>query len=384
MRRLLLISLVLLGACNAPAARTTHAPPSPSAAGPATTTPGAPSREVQFVVLEARGPHGKMGPEPEVQDAHDRVAIVGMDGVARARADFTPRTLPVVGNAAPVLQPEARVVGGRVFYIDGAGVVRELTRTGVKPVASFTLKSQQVISFSVSPDARQVEASRYTFPQVNPNASNPGNIFLTTSFRYELLAAAAGGDARTVRTVNGRDEVLKEPEVVSWDGSGVIATRESTFGTQNGTQGRRLWGQPVHLDAAGQPGPVLGGPDCSVLSISGDVLLCGDSAGNSVSVRRFDGAVIWAVSPSPQGNFYPYLALSPDHERVAFSGGVRSHDGSIVNLPSNFLPEGWLDNQTLIGITGENDQQEMAIVRLANPTKLDDLGFKGEFIGVLP
>lgn len=324
-----------------------------------------------------------MGPEPGVADAHDRVAIVGLDGVARAKADFTPRKDPVVGNAGGVLQPEARVAGGRVFFADGTGVVRELTRSGNYRVATFALKPQQEISFGVSADGAHLEASRYTFPPVNPSPSNPGETFLSNNYRYELLAADGGAANRTLVTTNGGFEVLQQPDVVGWDATGPIATRDTQFGTQSGTSGRTLWGHAVRLDAAGHPGPVLGGPDCSVMSITGDVLLCVDDRQVGYSVRRSDGTIMWTVPPRPQGQIYAYIVLSPDQARVAYAGGVRGRDGSTMTLPAKFNPEGWLDNQTLIGITGENNQQEMAVVRLANPSQIDDLGFKGEFIGVV-
>src|ERR1700738_61436 len=110
MRRWLLVGLALLSACGSPAATVPPGHPSPTPPNAATNiTPPPTTSEVQFVVLEARGPHSQMGPEPGAQDAHDRVAIVGLDGVARAKADFTPRPIPQVGPAVPLLQPEARI-----------------------------------------------------------------------------------------------------------------------------------------------------------------------------------------------------------------------------------------------------------------------------------
>jgi hypothetical protein len=324
-----------------------------------------------------------MGPGPGVDDAHDRVAIVGLDGVARTKADFTPRQKLVVGNAAPLLQPEARVAGGNVFYIDGRGVVRELTLAGSKQLATFSLKAQQELSFAVSPDGRQLEASRFTYPAVNPNASNPGDIFLPGKYRYELLAADAGGATRTMASGESDNGFIKEPEVVAWDSSGPIATTDSAFGTQQGAQGRSLWGHAVNLDAAGHPGPIFGGPDCGVVSISGDVVLCVDDGWINYSVRTRRGSTAWSLPTPPQGSYYSNVVLSPDQRSIAYSGAVRSRDGATIALPAKFNPEGWLDNQTLIGVTGDNNQQEMAVVHLSSPTQLDDLGFKGEFIGVV-
>ncbi len=324
-----------------------------------------------------------MGPQPGVGDAHDRVAIVGLDGFARAKADFTPRVVPVVGNAAPLLQPEARVANGRVFFVDGRGLLRELNLQGTRPLATFSLQSQQELAFAVSPDAAHVEASRFTYPPLNPNQTNPGDIFLPGNFRYELLAAGPGGATRTIASSESGNAFTKEPELIAWDASGPIATIDTAFGTQQGTQGRVLWGHAVHLDASGHPGSVFGGADCSLVSITGDVLLCVDDRFISYSVRTRSGTVIWSIPPLPQGQYYSYVALSPDARRVAYTGGVRARDGSTTALPANFNPEGWLNSGTLIGITGENNQQEMGLVRLASPGHVEDLGFKGEFIGVV-
>lgn len=334
-------------------------------------------------MLEARGAHTAMGPQPGVADAHDRIAIVGLDGFARAKADFTPRTVPVVGNAAALLQPEARVAGGRVFYADGRGVLRELTLQGTKLVATFALQTQQELAFAVSPDGAHREASRFTYPPLNPNPSNPGEIFLPGNFQYELLAADAGGATRTVSSSQSGNPFAKEPELIAWDASGPIATIDTAFGTQQGTQGRVLWGHAVHLDATGHAGAVFGGADCSVVSINGDTLLCVDDQFIRYSIRTRSGTVLWSVPPLPQSQYYSYVVLSPDARTVAYSGGIRTRDGSTAKLPANFNPQGWLDAGTLIGITGENNQQEMGIVHLASPGHVDDLGFKGEFIGVV-
>lgn len=379
---MLLLPVLVISACTGPAATSSH--PSPSAATPgASSVPSFSTAEILFAVLEARGAHGQMGPQPGVQDAHDRVAIVGLDGVARVRADFTPRPIPVVGNAAPLLQPEARVASGRVFYLDGGGKLRELTSSGSRQVAILGLKPQQEISFSVSPDGKKIEASRLTFPPVNPNPTSPGDTFLSDRYDYELLAADSGGSPRriTASTVGG-NAIAAQPLVIGWDGSGVIATTANQLGTQNGTQGRVLWGHAAHLDGSGRPVAVLGGSDCSVISIVSKAILCLNEQSAQYSVRSLDGAGLWSLPPTFD-RFYTYLVLSPDGARIAYTGGVRGRDGSSLKLAANFNPEGWLDNQTLIGITGENNQQEMAVVRFSSPQKVDDLGFKGEFVGVV-
>jgi hypothetical protein len=171
--------------------------------------------------------------------------------------------------------------------------------------------------------------------------------------------------------------------LVAWDSTGPIATTDTAFGTQQDTQGRVIWGHAVNLDSSGRPGPVLGGSDCTAVSISGDSLLCVDDQFINYSVRARTGTVLWTVPSLAQGQYHSYVVLSPDSRSVAYTGGVSARDGSTIKLPANFHPEGWLDNATLIGITGENNQQEMAVLRLASPGTLDDLGFKGEFVAVV-
>src|SRR5262249_4167926 len=70
------------------------------------------------------------GPGKGGRAGHDWVQIVGLDGRVIATATFTPRDLPAVG-AVPLLQDEARVAAGRVYYADGAGVIRTLSPAGV-------------------------------------------------------------------------------------------------------------------------------------------------------------------------------------------------------------------------------------------------------------
>ncbi|HSO94331.1 MAG TPA: hypothetical protein VLS53_07680, partial [Candidatus Dormibacteraeota bacterium] len=204
------------------------------------------------------------------------------------------------------------------------------------------------------------------------------------NYRFELLAASAEGSSRTVvdRQWKGGQPAVT-PEVFGWDASGPLATAEAELGSQQGTQGRVLWGHAVHLDAAGAEGPVVGGTDCNVVQIVSGRVLCADDRFVSYSVRTAAGSTLWSLPQLPQGQYYAYVVLSPDGSHLAFSGGVRGRDGSSIPLPQNFNPEGWLDNATLIGITGENNQQEMATLRLDSPGRINDLGFKGEFIGVL-
>src|SRR5215470_6880320 len=107
---------------------------------------------------------------------HDTVEIRGLDGRVRASAAFTARRLPVVG-AVPVLQDEARVAGGRVYYADGSGVIRTLAPDGtVAEVARWPFGgAQQELSFAVSPDGKVLEAAILSLPPPNPTRQSPSD-----------------------------------------------------------------------------------------------------------------------------------------------------------------------------------------------------------------
>ena len=119
--------------------------PSPVASQPPSPTP---STATLYAVLESSGQYLP----------NSTVAIAGLDGYARAKAHFTPRSTPYIPDAAVVLAPEAHVVAGVVYFVDGHGVVRTLDRTGrVRLVATFPLtQKQQEISFAVSPDGKRL------------------------------------------------------------------------------------------------------------------------------------------------------------------------------------------------------------------------------------
>src|SRR5260370_8876997 len=134
MKRWAFVLVLLLGACG-PGPVTGHPGQSPTglptgSESPGTTPAPSPAHLGLLVVLEARRAGSTFGGGPDAYDAHDVVAIPGTDGYAKAKQTFNPRSLPFTANAGVVMQPEARVAGGAVFYIDGNGVVRRLSVDG--------------------------------------------------------------------------------------------------------------------------------------------------------------------------------------------------------------------------------------------------------------
>jgi hypothetical protein len=168
-----------------------------------------------------------------------------------------------------------------------------------------------------------------------------------------------------------------------------------------------VWGGPaVHLDLHGHPvGGTIGGAGCSALfgeTIDGN-LVCHDR--KQPTVRDSAGKTLWSLKAlDPADDFsYGVIALSPDASRVAFnlsrqfafdSSVIRSRDGVRIGLGSSFEPQGWLDNQTVIGARGSVQvtcsgcqpdfvPTTLGIIDVARPTEVRDLGISGTFLGVL-
>src|SRR5207245_2844364 len=110
----------------------------------------------------------------------------------------------------------------------------------------------------------------------------------------------------------------------------------------------------------------FGGTGCNAQQALADAtVLCVSDDRSSVSVRNSSAQVQWTlpkVAANSQG-YYAALAMSPDGSMVAVGGGATSGPagiykkaGGTVTFPSNmknFLPEGWLDADTVIGTNGQ-------------------------------
>lgn len=341
---------------------------------PATIVPTAvPRGELLIAVLERR--HGSRTP--------DTVAIVGLDGYARARATIQPRAVPDVGDAKPVLQPEAHVLGGAVYFVDGLGVVRRLVpRDGpARTVATFPLISdRQSVAFAVSPDGTRLIASVLTAaPIVGVEPGQPG-----IAWHVDVETASAGGPTTTVRSIDIPTQPGTAPrtlQVVGWDATHPVALPDGRSAEQEDSSGGLWQGHPAHLDSNGLAGPPLGGPDCGLSAEEPDgTLLCSDPEGGTTVLRRPDGSAVHTFAHTGRGAW-----LSPDGSRLAYAvtGGpaaVQALDGSTVTLAPGFTPAGWLDDGLVVGTTGGG---ELAYVALTAPRRSVDIGFPGTFVGAL-
>lgn len=371
-----------------------------SAAVSSTTTPQptptpspTPKPELLFAVLEAHGDHAGF---PLLDDT---VAIVGVDGVARAKATFDVRPKPVIGNAAPILVPEAHVAAGAVYYVDGHGVVRRLA-VGSQPtkVATFgILTAQSEFSFAVSPDGQHLAASAFTYPPLGPPCDTPFCNPFTPGAPYtiDFQTAAAGATPATVRhetRAQDSNPINHVPLVAGWIDSGPLMTTDQAVGTQD-TVGDRFWfGDVFTMDETGHPGQLVGGAGCHPWTAlhDGTVACADNNSAPNVSVHSAGGTALWSAISS---GYMVYLALSADANKLALENlgdpvhdVVESHGSPLITLPAKFHPQGFLDNNTVIGIKSDNPgdlQGEMSLVHLDNPSKVTDLGFAGSFVGVV-
>jgi hypothetical protein len=263
-------------------------------------------------------------------------------------------------------------------------------------VTSFPLANpQQLLSFAVSPDGSQLISTLFSFPPVHvPPPQTPIDPpFGPGDFTLQVLAAKPGQSATSLvkrswaQSAGPPRDVLS---VVGWSDDAPLATIDTSLGTQQGSLGRRMFGHVAELDTAGRPGPPLGGYSCDAWSaLPDETILCDDDGQlRNFSVRTKDGTVRFHLHATGDAQFLD-LNLSPDASRVAYmiaNGGAAVADatGKTVKLPTNFRPEGWLDGSTVVGVLqtsgGDGD---MAIVQLSRPTRTNDLGFKGFFVGVV-
>ena len=379
----LLCAALIAAACGGGPASAAHPGPSRSAASTAapSAVASAPTRtEELFAALEPGG---------EMPGRDTAVAIAGLDGRARAKATFPARPEPEIFDAAPVLQPEARVVFGGVVYADGGGRLHRLTIGGASSdVATFPMAAQQELSFAASPDGAHVMAVRFSFPPLKspPPADPASGIYGPGDYAEELFAADSGGAPALLLRQTWPQSVsgMHLLQMVGWTAAGSLATTDTAYATQDPAPGQRLFGRLVHLDAAGHAGQVLGGPDCLPWDyLPDDTVLCGSGNYQAVSIRSGAGQVLFAL-PNPGGHQYGDLTLAPDGSRITVQDLAQDHAmladraGHMTGLPAGFTAQGWLDQSTVVGLGPNHDLQ---YVRIDQPSQLVDLGFKGYFLG---
>jgi len=385
MKTLLSLIAVVTGltACGGPVAPTSHARASapPISGAPSASSPSAPPGTSQstgplFAVLESAAPGSR---QP------DTVAIVGLDGYAKAKATFQPRTGPYIPMAATRVQSEAQVGTTGVYYADGNGVVRLLEPTGESNVvATFPMTPEQhEMWYAVSPDGSRLLAGVLSLPAVVPPP--PGKDWpptLAGGWSFDLASATAGGPTRVLRHFESSDPpdgtaaTWKPIFPVGWTPDGPVAMVGAPIATQNA-----WYGGPLFLvDQAGQATTRVGGSDCTAAQVltSGTLACISNGFVPHVTIRDLSGQTLW--KPDVDGFSALALTLAPAGDAVSDGRHAATVTGSI-NLPDGFVAQGWLDSRTVVGRQSDG---ELAYLGLDSPTTLHDLGFKGTFVGVLP
>lgn len=401
---ILAVVLILVGCGTAPSSQVNPSitpsgapalPPTPVASSSAANRPSplasvspsppagtAPAAGLLFAVIEPASTPGNP----------DTIAIVGMDGIATAKATFQPRQKPYPGAPVAVpMQPVAQVVGSGVYYMDGYGAVRVL-RVNAQPqlVATFPQQPQQYETwFAVSPDGSRIVAGVLQFPAIGPMPSGCTGMCLPPligQWNFSLAIAPAGGQTTELRHTEAATNPDADPSgwkpifPVGWRSAGPVAMVPVYLGTQN------FWdGGPLYvIDAAGNLGAQIGGKDCHAASIAPSGFIPCITTQGLVEVRDSNGDVIWATQVQTNADS---VYLSPDGQAISdgFSGVVETRAGPSVQLPQGFQVEGFLDPNTVVGRVRQQSgsQGNLAWVSLGDPSTVHDLGFKGDFVATV-
>jgi hypothetical protein len=335
MRGAVLALGLILAACGSPSG-----PQAQSSIQSTVTTAG-----LLFAVVENPVASGCCGGEPTGVSA-DTVAIVDLNGQAKAKATFPPRKLPPIGNSAVILQAPALVSGSGVYYLDGNGTVWVLRMNSApKIVAAFSQHGQTYETwFAASSDGSNIVAGVVTFDSVGSN--------------FSLYTAKAGGSP--TQTVNAEgvgppNQMVNLPFPVGWISAGPVAMEPTSITTQNAWFGGPL--QVLTFGPGGVQGTSVGGPDCRSASITPNGRIPCISSNEVVSVRDTTGKLIWTTHVS--GFNAVSLFISPDGQAIS-NGQQASSDGGAtwymvvetrehgaIQMPHGFRIEGWLDSNTV-------------------------------------
>jgi outer membrane protein assembly factor BamB len=418
MRRLVIGLLLMVIACGQPQAEPATSPvalaPNPSAnvpksspvasASPTAKTIPPPqpsaSNSLLFAALEAKGTANSY--------TWNTVALVGLDGYAKAKTTFIPMSVPVVGCMGAIIPESATVAAGKVYFADGKGVVRSLSASGqITKVATFPLtSSQQMLSFAVSPDGSRLLGTVFTVPK---NAFPCNGSSSSGTFTFDAYAAASGEAGKLLY----HQTWTTPPSLVSligWDSLGPIGTYPTVWASQGGGPGSTL-GVRVRIDARTLKvvSQFADPSKCLVWqsTLSG-AFVCVDervlnTAGNyeqTLRVRQADGREMWHFTaglgpidvddPRYEADVFNPL-LAPDEQHVvlccadvagAYGVTLAARDGGQVILGQNFYADGWLDSTTVFGSTS-SPPYPVSYVRLSAPNKVVSMGFSGKVVGTV-
>lgn len=343
-----------------------------------------------FAVLEAKG---------TTSCAPNTVVISGLDGRARASADFEPLPLPWTGcvGAGPWLPPSAHVAAGKVYFADGTGTIRSLDSGGkVAVVAAIPFSGlQQMLSFAISPDGGSLMAAVFTLPPkpISGDPCSSGTWFYGPgSFTLDVYAGPSVGPVHLlyhqVLSTGSAQPIFDVMAFVGWDAVGPLVMDPTNWQGVADGDSIPIFGTFARADPqSGQmTQPLDSSPQKCLVTFVGTpgdyVCTTGGIPAYTLSIRRPDHSVLWAYTHLPAYTGYAYL--SPSESSAAFtvpagrpSGLVVTSAGSTVSVSTG--PLGWLGDQVVIGSNGT----DLVYVTLADPSTAVDLGFTGVFVGTI-
>lgn len=409
MRRatLLGIALALLSACTTTATTVSQATASPTSAtahatggrvaGQPSSTPSSLPGRAWFAVETSHTALGsiKYGQSSGCFDRlaacapPDTVEIIGVDGRPLVSYSFTPITAPWTCSQ-PALGPQAYVVGDRVFFIDGRGVVRSLAADGTtETVASFPIGVQQEISFAVRPDQGEVLAAIVTLPQppaadcAYPFHFGPG------SWVMDLYRSDIGGSSQPISHQEvPQDQIFDALQLVGWTAMGPIATHPTQITGVGATHLPRWFGPIAGVDpTTGAITPHIP-PFLSDFSADGSYVTADPDA---ITVFAPNGSKEWSYLKAWRADRGCDSALlAPDSQHAVVCGrtfnqpeivGREGTDVTVGTPSERFEALGWLDQSTIIGWL--RGVEELGLVRTNLPMQITDLDFAGTYVGVL-
>ena len=262
------------------------------------------------------------------------------------------------------------MVGSGVYYIDANGTVRVIrAHTSPQVVASFpSAIGPHDIWFAVSPDGSHLLAGVLTFSAVQPIS------------KFDLEAANAGGQWKVLvhsQFASNTNGTTTFP--VGWTSTGPVAMVGSLLTTQNSWPGGLMY----EMSNAGQKTKQVGGSGCYSDTITPSGLIPCSSTSGVLTIRDSSGKLVW--TPQLNDGYAPNLHISPDGQSISSGAQVERRVGGFGSMPGGFRAEGWLDKNTVVGrVQYQNGSEgDLSWISVSQPTKLHDLGFKGDFVATV-
>ena len=303
------------------------------------------------------------------------VALVNGAGrvVARVTASLPPMLSVAspggVGGALATPLPPVTISGSRVYYLDGAALVRSLTPSGgVAAVTHVPGGTTAHVAIAVTPDDRRIAVGVVSYSVFSLNGTPTGNDMMPATTRIYLQDLRGGGGA-PIFSLASRT-VAEWP--VGWV-AGHVVVAVSAPGTQQGssnpynafngyhiasaTTGQRL----ATLCASAPTPPGTSAPTAVGALVPGGTLCL---RGGRWYLDTWDGRarLLPGFAPTP----YSAAALAPDGSALAWDSDGRVTIQRVGGQPMTTgvagTPLGWIDRSHLVVAVGGSSSDTVAVL----------------------